>query len=428
MPSRLSRRGFLRTGVAAGAILALPASVYRAAFAADIKPSESVRIGIIGTGLQGRANMGAIIKNVVAVCDVDTEHLNLGAGLVKKTGNTAKTFSDYRKLLDAKDIDAVLIATPDHWHALPTIDACKAGKDVYCEKPLSLTIAESQAMLKAARDNKRVVQTGTQQRSGKTFRQAVELVRNNFIGKVSRVEVGLPPPNWTTKAKMPVPDSDPPAGLDFDFWTGPAPAFKYNVNKVHYLFRFFWDYSGGQQTNFGAHHLDIAQWALDMDKSGPTTVEGTAKYHKDGWYETPDWTDITYTYANGVVLKCGQGYKGDVTFYGEKGTINATRSSITVTLGDEKQDAAKIGSGGKFQLPASKGSHHADWLSCIKSRELPVADVEIGHRSGVVCHLGNIAIRHGKKITWDPAKEQIVGDADAAKWLSKEYRKPWKLG
>ncbi len=428
MSSRLSRRGFLRTGLAAGAILALPASVYRAAFAADTKPSERVRVGIIGSGLQGTANMKAIIKNVVAVCDVDSKHLAAAAGIVEKDG-TGKpaTFPDYRKLLESKDVDAVLIATPDHWHALTTIDACNAGKDVYTEKPLSLTITEGRAMVDAARKNKRVVQTGSQQRSDGKFRQACELIRNGYLGKISTVKVGLPPPNWTSKAKMPVPDTDVPAELDWDRWIGPAPMIKYNANKVHYLFRFFWDYSGGQQTNFGAHHLDITQWALGMDEGGPQTVEGKAKYHKDGWYETPDWTDITYTYAGGITVKCGQDYKGGCTFEGEKGIIFVTRGTIEITLNGEKQDAAKVGSGGTIKLKESKG-HHANWLECIKSRELPVADVEIGHRSATVCHLGNIAIRHGKKITWDAAKEQIVGDADAAKWLTKEYRKPWKLG
>lgn len=428
MSSRLSRRGFLRTGLAAGAFLSLPAGVYRAAFAADSKPSERVRIGCIGVGNQGTPNMKAVLKNVVAVCEVDSNRLAAAAKLVEKDGSGApQTFADYRKLLEMKDVDAVVITTPDHWHALQTVAACNAGKDVYVEKPLSLTVAEGRAMVKAARDNKRVVQTGSQQRSDAKFRQACELVRNGYLGKIKTVKVGLPKPNWIDRAKMPVPDTDPPKELDFETWLGPAPKVAYNPNRVHYLFRFFWDYSGGQQTNFGAHHLDITQWALGMDEGGPLTVEGTAKYHPEGWYETPDWTDITYTYPNGVTVKCGQDYKDAVTFEGEKGTIWAKRGTIEITLGGEKQDATKVESGGDVKLPVSK-NHHQNWLACIKSRELPIADVEIGHRSATVCHLGNIAIRHGKKITWDAAKEQIVGDEAAAKWLTKEYRKPWKLG
>lgn len=423
-----SRRGFLRTGLAAGTILSLPASVYRTVFAADTKPSERVRIGCIGVGNQGTPNMKALIKNVVAVCEVDSKRLETAAGIVEKDGTgKPQSFADYRKLLEAKDVDAVVITTPDHWHALQTVDACSSGKDVYIEKPLSLTISEGRAMVKAARDNKRIVQTGSQQRSDAKFRQACELIRNGYLGTIKTVKVGLPKPNWIDRAKKPVPDSDPPAGLDFDRWIGPAPLVKYNANKVHYLFRFFWDYSGGQQTNFGAHHLDITQWALGMDESGPQTVEGKAKYHPEGWYETPDWTDITYTYAGGIVVKCGQDYKDACTFEGEKGTIYVKRGAIEIILNGEKQDPAKVGSGGNVKLKESK-NHHQNWLECIKTRELPVADVEIGHRSATVCHLGNIAVRSGKKITWDAVKEQIAGDADAAKWLSKEYRKPWKLG
>ncbi len=420
----LSRRRFLT----AGALLTLPAATYRAAFAADVKPSEKVRIGSIGVGNQGLPNMKAFLKlaSVTAVCEVDTKRLADAAAAVEKAGGKPQTFPDYRKLLESKDVDAVCVTTPDHWHALQTIHACEAGKDVYCEKPLTLTVAEGRAMVDAARKHKRVVQTGSQQRSDARFRQACELVRNGYLGKITTVKVGLPKPNWTDRAKAPVPDADPPKELDFDTWLGPAPLLKYNANKVHYLFRFFWDYSGGQQTNFGAHHLDITQWALGMDESGPTTIEGTAKFHPQGWYETPDWTQITYTYANGTTVLCGQDYKGGCTFEGEKGTIFVDRGKIEITTGGEKQDAAKVGSGGGIKLYES-GNHHQNFLDCVKSRKPPICDVEIGHRSATVCHLGNIAIRTGKKITWDAAKETIVGDADAAKWLSKEYRKPWKL-
>jgi predicted dehydrogenase len=418
----------MRSGLAAGAFLSLPAAVYRGAFAADDKPSERVRVGCIGVGNQGRGNTNAFLKraSVTAVCEVDTTRLAEAAAQVEKAGGKPQTFADYRKLLDSKDVDAVCITTPDHWHALQTIHACEAGKDVYVEKPLTLTVVEGRAMVNAARKSKRIVQTGSQQRSDDRFRQACELVRNGYLGKIKTVKVGLPKPNWTERAKGPVPDSQPPKELDFDTWLGPAPLVKYNANKVHYLFRFFWDYSGGQQTNFGAHHLDIAQWALGMDESGPTTIEGTAKYHPQNWYETPDWTQITYTYANGTTVLCGQDYKGGCTFEGEKGTIFVNRGQINITLGGEKQDAAKVGSGGDVKLIASK-DHHQNFLDCVKNRKLPICDVEIGHRSATVCHLGNIAIRSGKKITWDAAKETIIGDAEAAKMLTKEYRQPWKL-
>jgi predicted dehydrogenase len=423
-----SRRGFLRTGLAAGTFLALPAAVYRGAFAADDRPSERVRVGCIGVGNQGKGNMGAFLKRarVTAVCEVDATRLATAADTVEKAGGKPLAVGDYRKLVESNEVDAVCITTPDHWHALQAIHACEAGKDVYVEKPLTLTVAEGRAMVAAARKHNRIVQTGSQQRSDARFRQACELVRNGYLGKIKTVTVGLPKPNWTDRAKTPVPDSEVPKELDFETWLGPAPLVKYNANKVHYLFRFFWDYSGGQQTNFGAHHLDITQWALGMDESGPTAVEGTAKYHPKGWYETPDWTSITYTYPDGVTVRCGQDHKGGCLFEGEKGAIFVDRGRIEITVGGEKQDPAKVG-GGEIKLYASD-NHHQNFLDCVKSRKLPVADVEIGHRSATVCHLGNIAVRTGRKIAWDAAKETIVGDADAAKMLTKEYRKPWKLG
>ena len=284
-------------------------------------------------------------------------------------------------------------------------------------------------MVNAARDNKRIVQCGSQQRSAREFRQACELVRNNAIGKLNRVTVGLPGPNWVERAKKPVPDSDPPQALDFDRWLGPAPERKYNANRVHYLFRFFWDYSGGQQTNFGAHDLDIAQWALGMDNSGPTSIEGTATYNKDKWFETPETAKQIITYANGVTVSCTLGKPGNpggVIFECEKGTVAVRRGPLTVTINGEKvADPYKLPTG-DTKLYVSN-NHFGNWLDCIKTRKLPICDVEIGHRSATVCHLCNIATRTGRKITWDAKTETIAGDKEAAAMLTKEYRKPWTL-
>lgn len=426
--SRVTRRSFLRSAAAGGSLLALPAVTYRAALLADDKPSEAVRVACVGVGGQGTANMKAVKKNVVALCDVDRGHLAAAARALEPTNPKPRTVSDYRKLLDAKDIDAVLVSTPDHWHALVTVDACKAGKDVYCEKPLTLVVAEGRAMADAARANKRIVQTGSQQRSAKEFRQACELVRNGALGKLKEVTVGLPGPNWVNRAKMPVPDGTPPAALDYDRWLGPAPERAYNANRVHYLFRFFWDYSGGQQTNFGAHDLDIAQWGLGTDDSGPVAVEGTATYNRHNWYETPETAKQTFTYASGVQVHCtlGGGNPGGVTFVGEKGTVHVRRGAITVTLDGEKvPDPYKLPTG-DVKLYVSN-NHHANWLECVKSRRLPICDVEIGHRSATVCHLGNVAIRTGRKIAWDPKAETILNDREAAAMLTKRYRKPYRL-
>jgi predicted dehydrogenase len=423
---RLSRRQFLRqsrrAALGVGAGLALPnIFLNRTRAATGDSPGEFVRVGIIGCGGQGLGNMRGVMKNTVAVCDVDKEHLAKGKETAEKgAGRAITAFSDYRKLLEDKAVDAVLIATPDHWHALPVVHACQAGKDVYCEKPLSLTIAEGQAMVKAARRYGRIVQTGSQQRSDPKFRLACELVRNGRIGKVKTVHVGIAKVNF---AGPPVPDSEPPPELDYDFWLGPAPWRPYNKLRVHYNFRFFWDYSGGQMTNWGAHHLDIAQWGLGMDESGPVEIEAKATYHKDNWYEVPEWCEITYQYANGTTVICSPSNKMGARFVGEKGEIYVNRGVLESTPEDLIEQPIKEN---EIHLYASK-NHHQNWLECIKSRKLPICDVAIGHRSATVCHLGNIAIRAGRKIKWDPQKEEIVGDADAARWVSKAYRAPWKL-
>ena len=421
MTPRLTRRQAL----AAGAVLTLPAATYRRAFAAD-PPSERVRIGMIGVGNQGGPgnNLKYFVPaaDVVALCDVEQTHLAKSAAFCEKAGHKPDLVSEYRRLLDRKDIDAVVVTVPDQWHALMTVQSCRAGKDVYCEKPLTLTIGEGPVMVAAARQHKRVVQTGSMQRSGQEFRAAVKLVRDGAVGKVREVKVGLPPPNWVDRAKTPIPDSSPPASLAYDTWLGPAPARPYNTNHVHYLFRFFWDYSGGQQTNFGAHHLDVAQWGLGMDASGPVAVEGTATFHPRGWYETPDYTEITYTYADGTVLHCGQKYPQGAEFVGDKGRLFVGRGKLTA-------DPKDILKGVEWDKKASSNvAHIADFLSCVKSRKTPAADVAIGHRSATVCHLGNIAVRTGRPLKWNPVSERFVGDADADTWLMKEYRPGYSLG
>ena len=426
------RRAFLQQGGAlAAAGFAFPTLIGSNVLgSADVAPaSERIRVGIIGTGRQGIFNLKELLKQkgaeVVAVADVDKKHLAEGKQIADTAagGKSVATFGDYRQLLDRKDVDAVLVATPDHWHALATVDACLAGKDVYCEKPLSLTVAEGQTMVDIARKTKRIVQTGSQQRSDKSFRLACELVRSGRLGKIRQVTVNLPKVNFTGPA---VPDSTPPPELDYTFWLGAAPEKPYNEKHVHYLFRFFWDYSGGQMTNFGAHHLDIAQWGLGRDDSGPTTIEAVAQFNKDGWYEVAETSEITYTYDDGVKVVSKQGPHGgpNVVFEGEKGSIAVSRGDkITSNPPEILKEPLKSSD---THLYVSR-NHHSNWLDCIKSRELPICDVAIGHRSATVCHLGNIAIRAGRKITWDPKTQTIVGDAEASKMLSRPYRAPWHL-
>ncbi len=417
--SQVSRRSFLVTTAAASTVFAAPLVLPRSVFGAN----ERIITGHIGVGGQGKSNLGGFMNNVAAICDVDSNRIAAVAKMLEEKGKTVETFGDYRKLLDRKDLDAVVISTPDHWHALHTIHACQAGKDVYCEKPLSLTITEGRKMVEAARANSRVVQTGSQQRSDAKFRQACELVRSGRLGKISTVLVGIPGPNHPGQLG---PDGDPPPELNYEMWLGPAPQRPYNTKRVHYNFRFFWDYSGGQMTNFGAHHIDIAQWGLGMDESGPISTEGEATFHPQKYHEVTETCRITHTYANGVTVVVGQ-KQSDIpqgaTFIGEKGKIFVTRGKIT---SDPESILKEPLAADDVHLYVSK-SHHGNFLDCIKSREKPICDVEIGHRSATVCHLGNIAARLGRKIQWDPAAEKIVGDDEAAAMVARPYREPWKL-
>lgn len=427
----LNRRSFLRrAGLAAATGLAFPYLQPRPVMAAAKKSRalnpvrEGVRVGCIGVGNQGKGLMLQNYENVFAVCDVDTTRRDAAKKEIEdRTGRSCPAFTDYRKMLENAELDAVMIATPDHWHALQTIDACQAGKHVYVEKPLSLVIDEGRLMVQAARKYQKMVQTGSMQRSMNGFREACEYVRSGRLGKIKEVLVGIPGVNYNEPN---VPNSQPPPELDYDLWLGPAPMRPYNKNHVHYNFRFFWDYSGGQMTNWGAHHLDIAQWGLDMDCSGPVEIEGQAEYDKDKRYEVPSASQIQYRYANGITMMLGQNMGANIptgtTFIGEKGRIYVNRGKLT---SDPESILKEPLQAGDVHLAVSK-NHFDNWYEAIKSGKLPICDVEIGHRSATVCHLGNIALRTGRKIKWDPSREQILGDADAAKMMRYAYRAPWK--
>jgi len=425
--STIPRREFLKqTGIAGVAIMTAAPNLFlnKVKAATGESPNELIRVGFIGAGGRGRGLMSHpyMRKHVVAVCDVDKNHLAAAKKLIQRlTGVEVQTYGDFRKLLENKEIDAVVVATPDHWHALPVIYACMAGKDVYVEKPMTLTIHEGWAMIKAARKYNRIVQVGSQQSSDSRFRRACEYVRSGRIGKIRMIRVGLPGVNWTREP--PVPDGPPPPELDYNFWLGPAPWRPYNKHRVHYYFRFFWDYSGGQLTNWGAHHLDIVQWALGMDQSGPVEISARYEYDPLGRYEVPSWFEITYKYANGVTVLCGQSHRMGVTFEGQDGLIYVTRGKLECTVPEVLKEP--LGPN-EVHLYESK-NHILNWFDCIKSRKLPIADVAIGHRSATVCHLGNIAVRTGHTIRWDPKAERIIDDPAAETLVSKVYRAPWKL-
>lgn len=416
----LSRRRFLQQSAMAAGLCAAPTFIPRTAFGAN----ERVAVGCIGVRNQGAPNLKrfqAAGCDIVAVCDVDAAVRAAAARLVTDQNRPCDQLGDFRALLDRKDIDAVVITTPDHWHALMTIRACEAGKDVYCEKPLSLTIAEGRRMVNAARKHERVVQTGSQQRSSQEFWQACTLVRNGAAGRIQRVLVGLPGPNHPGPLG---PDTAPPSELDYEMWLGPAPYRPYNEKRVHYNFRFWWDYSGGQMTNFGAHHLDIAQWGLGTDETGPIATWGTARFHPQNVHEVTEICRITHKYASGVEVIVGQG-QADIpegaTFIGDMGTIQVTRGKLQTSPTELSQQTIESL---PIQLERST-DHVANFLDCMRTRARPICDVEIGHRSATVCHLGNIVARLGRLIRWDPANEEILDDEVAALWTDKAYRAPW---
>ncbi len=431
----LSRRGFLRNSTTAMVATGLPLWYARNTVAAiqdknEGKGDAALVMGAIGTGSRGVPVMQWARRtggNFVAVCDVDAKHRAEGA---EKAGDNVKQYKDYRELLDRDDIQAVTVVTPDHWHALVAIEAMKRGKDVYCEKPLSLTVAEGQAMVEAARKYDRVFQTGSQQRSDDRFRMACELVRNGRLGKIKTVETHI----GANPEKGPFDTKPVPAELDWDFWLGQTPYVEYVPERCHYEFRWWYEYSGGKVTDWGAHHNDIAQWGLGTDETGPIQIvsECDKPIQEPNCYNCPPHFKITYTYdkdvtpvCDGTELICTDGGENGVKFIGEDGDwIFVSRSKIEASdkkLLDEplKDDAIK--------LEVSK-DHMRNFFNAVASRNRPICDVAVGFHSVTVCHLGNISLRlGGRELKWDPKEQRFFGDALANAMLSRQMRDPWKL-
>lgn len=448
------RRGFLRTAsrlAAAGA--AFPAIVPASALGRGeaVAPSERITLGVIGTGNQGFNDLRSFLRDervqVLAVCDVNRESPGYWDGnvggrepakrLVEEhyaKQSSSGTYSgcdacvDFREILGRDDIDAVEVCTPDHWHAIPVIEACRAGKDIYCQKPLSLTVAEGRAMSSAVARSGVVFQTGSQQRSDRNFRRAGELVRNGRIGAVRSVKVGLPGGRTdyngkTIGGKSPEPV---PAGFEYDFWLGPAPEVPYAPDRCHVNFRWILDYSGGQITDWGGHHPDCAQWALGTELTGPVELRNVR-----GSFDPPDplWdtaTEFSFdaVYEDGLVMNSANTNRMGVTFEGTEGTIHVDRGRL------EADPAAVLDSEigpDEIHLYASD-DHFRNFIDCVISREPTAAPVEVAHRSITICHLGNIALRLGRdRLRWDPRTERIIGDDEAAALLSRPYRDPWVL-
>jgi predicted dehydrogenase len=442
-----SRRSFL-TGTAsatAGACLfdIVPSSVF-----AQPAPSDRINLGHIGIGGRGRGflrpesvplgkpnpNLGGSVPDRVqvpvrsiAVCDVDSQRLDDAA---TRVGGHPKTYRDFRRMLEDKDVDAVFIATPDHWHGLMTVMACEAGKDVYVEKPACLTIEEGRAMVRAAERYARVVQVGSQGRSQPAAYHACAYIRNGQIGRVRSVtcwHYASPAGDWT-------PDSAPPSNLDYDSWLGPARSIPYNVQHTHAKFRWLLDFGGGQIRDRGAHIMSIAQWIMNADTTGPVVIDGRGEPPHDGMYDTADKMNVTYEFKNpDWTLVWAQPGEPSAELPARYGAVyHGDKGRLTVTYGDGQNTATEpkameydVPDGG---VPVFRSPGHAEnFFDCIKTREKPIMHIEAGVRVAHLCILGNLSYAVGRKFEWDPMNERVNNDDEANRLLSRPGRGPWNL-
>lgn len=436
-----SRREFLRVSAASPLLAPLIAPAGRTLADETKAKNERPRLGLIGAGGQGSGDARSATRfgDVLAVCDVDEKH----AERAKEADNIGKgkadVYQDYRKVLDRQDIDAVIIGTPDHWHTKICIDAMKAGKDIYCEKPLTLTIDEGKMLGRVAKETKRVVQVGTQQRSdhNRVFLLAVALVRAGRIGKIKKVTAAI----GGAPSGGPFDKESPPEGLNWDMWLGQTPKVEYIKQRCHADFRWWFEYSGGKLTDWGAHHVDIGQWAIGMDESGPSTIE--VEEHelpvefKDGHptaddrFNTPTGFLVKAMFPNGVEMHIRHDTENGVTFEGSGGRIFVTRDRIDLSGGSVRAlDNDPVPESLLVELRKGKkvGGHMENFFECMRDRSVPVSDVWSHHRALTTCHLANIAIRlGGRKLNWDAAKEEIVGDSEANAWLARPQRAGYEI-
>ena len=437
----MNRRNFLQKSALSAAGLGLSplfGNAYGAVYGRKA-PSNKVKVALIGCRSMGFGDLSTFLEypevECVALCDIDDEWLNKRAADVeKKTGKKVPNlYKDWRRVIDNKDVDVVIIGTPDHWHCLPTVYACQAGKDVYVEKPLSNTIEECNLMVKAARKYDRIVQVGQWQRSDPHWDEAAAYIKAGNIGRVRTVKV------WAYQDSKPtlpvVPNSAVPAGVDYDMWLGPAPKRPFNIYRFHYNFRFFWDYAGGLMSDWGVHLLDYALEGMGADLPTRVCTGGGKLAYPDDAMETPDTLMATYAYKDFNIIwdhACGINHglfdkKEGLAFYGEKGTLVLTRAGwevIPVVVGkDARMEAVP------FKAGEGKGlyNHVGNFLGCIKSRTLPNADVAIGAKVAKMAHLANISCRLQREVRWNDAAAMFIGDEEANALSKAYYRAPWEL-
>jgi predicted dehydrogenase len=452
-----SRRDFLKKGalVSAAVVTGFPTIVPASVFGKN-SPANRINVGAIGTGRISRIHdMPGIWKydtaQIMAVCDLDSKRADDAKVLVnqyytQKTGKAfdgVKVYTNYRELLQNKDIDAVVISTPDHWHALNAIHAVEAGKDVYLQKPTSLTITEGRALANAVNKTKRIFQIGSQQRSSPQFRYAAELVRNGRIGQLKKVYVGLPgDPSGDEEPEMPIPKN-----LNYDMWLGSTPTVYYTEKRVHPQADYDrpgWlrceQFGAGMITGWGSHHIDCAHWAMNTEHTGPIEIWGHAEFPKSGLWDVHGIFNTQALYANGVTMVVSNELPNGIKFEGTEGWIFVTRGNYRATSSDP------MAGGGDQPLTASdpkiiqsvigpnevnlykSDDHHGNWLECVQSRKEPIAPAEVAHRSCSACLLHHITMKLDRKIFWDPDKEQFKNDEEASKMLSRPQRSPYTLG
>lgn len=437
----VSRRSFLRCcGTAAAAVF--PAVIPASALGLDgyTAPSNRIALGFVGLGREGKLkNLKCLMAEpdvvVVALCEVLGKRLR-GAHLAMQTyardpatSNFEGCFltGDWREVVSRPDVDAVIVSTPDHWHALVAVAAAQAGKDVLCEKPISLTIHQGRVMCETMRRYGRVFQMGSEFRAMRTLRHAAELTRNGRIGKVHTIRVDIRNFAGASPAWKP---AVPPLDFDYDMWLGPAPDAPYTPAR-YMNFRFIYDYGGGNLTEMGPHMLSIAQWANGTELTGPIRIDGRGVFPTQGLYDTPYQFEVTYEYANGTTLVCRTGEdelekyaNGRIRFEGSEGWIEATGFSIEAS---SPEIAASVIEPGETHMRVCRQGELRDFLNCVKTRCRPFAPVEEEHRTASVCHLGNISMRLGRKLEWDPEKEWFTNDEEANRMISRPMRAPWRL-
>ena len=426
--NRISRRHFLKhSAAAATASFALPYIVPSSALGAagSTAPGNRITMGAIGVGGMGTYDLKNFLEQddvrFLGVSDVETKHRNRARDLInEKYGNKdCAAYNEFEQLLARDDIDALLIATPDHWHAPIAVAGAKAGKDMYCEKPISLTIAEGRAVADTMKRYSIVYQSGTQRRSIRSFSFAVETARTGKVGKIHTIHVNLSEgPSCGVQQIRPVPD-----GFDYDRWLGPAPYEAYTPLRCHGNFRWLLDYSGGKLTDIGAHFNDLAQWGNDSEMTGPIEYEGWGEFPKDGLFNTPTKYEVTATYADGIKLIMHAKSPRSVKFVGDEGwvsvdddgNVNARPESILKLRRFQQQGYAYM------------TGHHRNFLDCVKTRATTIAPPEVAHRSTTVCHAGNICLLLGRKLKWDPKTEQFINAPEANRMMARTKRSPWHL-